>query len=213
MKKILIFTFAILLSSLAVLGQFFEGKITYSRTYKSENPDITAQQMESVMGSVQEYYIKRGSYKSILNGTLMQWQSYRNKKENRMYTKVSNSEFAFWNDASINDNPVISFEINQGVTEILGYKCDELILNCKSGVQKYYFSSELGIDITSFEKHKFGNWYEVLRHTKSVSLKSSVEDNELLITMEMVATEIKEMKLKNRFFKLPKGIKSQKAPE
>ncbi len=165
-----------------------------------------------MLGSKLEYYIKEGNYKSVTNGTLMQWQRYRNQ-ENKFYSKMSNSEIAFWNDASVNDNPVISFEINKGVIEILGYQCDELILNCKKGVQKYYFSPELAVDISLFEKHKFGNWYEIIKHTKSLSLKSSVEDKIFLFTMEMIATEVKEMKLQESEFELPKGIKTQKSPQ
>jgi hypothetical protein len=212
MKKILIITFAILLSSLTVFGQFFEGKIIYTTSFTSQNPQVTAEQWKLMMGSKFEYSIKGENYKSVMNGTLMQWQLYRNQ-ENKVYSKMSNSETALWVDASVNDNPVISFEINKGVIEILGYQCDELILECKNGVEKYYFSPELGVDISLFEKHKFGNWYEFLKHSKSLSLKSSVEDKTFLFTMEIVATEVKEMKFKNSYFDLPEGIKTQKAPE
>ena len=35
---------------------------------------MTDQQWLSMMGGTQEYYIKGGNYKSVTNGTLMQWQ-------------------------------------------------------------------------------------------------------------------------------------------
>ena len=93
-----------------------------------------------MMGTTQEYLIKDGNYKSSANGTFFQWQLYINK-DNKLYNKMSNSPTIFWNDGSVNPDEVIKAEINQGVIEILGYQCDELILTCKSGIQKYYFSS------------------------------------------------------------------------
>jgi len=47
-----------------------------------------------MMGSTQEYLIKGGDYKSIANGTLVQWQLFINK-DNKLYNKMSNSETAF----------------------------------------------------------------------------------------------------------------------
>ena len=88
---------------------------------------MTDHQWTSVMGSTQEYLIKGSDYKSIANGTLVQWQLYINK-DNKLYNKMSNSETAFWNDASVQGDEVLKVEVNKGVTEILGYKCDEVIL-------------------------------------------------------------------------------------
>jgi hypothetical protein len=53
---------------------------------------------------------------------------------------MSNSETVFWSDANIQGDEVLKVDVNKNVSEILGYKCDEVILTCKSGVQKYYFN-------------------------------------------------------------------------
>ena len=147
MSKLLVFAL-ITFSTLTVFGQNFEGKITYSNSYKNKNPQMTDQQWLSMMGGTQEYYIKGGNYKSVTNGTLMQWQLYINS-ENKLYSKMSNSETVFWNDGLTNTDSIISVELNKNVIEILGYKCDELILTCKSGIQKYYFNSTLEIGMIS----------------------------------------------------------------
>lgn len=208
MKKYFIIIFTVLFS-MTVFGQNFEGTIFYANSYKSNNPKMTDQQWTSMLGTTQEYLIKGGDYKSIANGTLVQWQLYINK-DNKLYNKMSNSETAFWNDASSQGDEILKIEVNKGVTEVLGYKCDEVILTCKSGVQKYYFNSKLSVDTKLFSNHKFGNWFDYLVKSNSLPLKSIIETTQF--TMESVATEVKSMKLNTKNFELPAGIKTEKSP-
>ena len=70
MKKTISIIFTVLIS-MTVFGQSFEGKILYTNSYKSKNPKMTDQQWTAMMGSTQEYLIKGGDYKSIVNGTLV----------------------------------------------------------------------------------------------------------------------------------------------
>ena len=50
------------------LGQTFEGKITYDRSFSSLHPDkVTPQDWTNLIGWKQEFYIKNGSYKSVSN--------------------------------------------------------------------------------------------------------------------------------------------------
>lgn len=207
MKKNLTLIFS-LLTAITLLGQSFEGKIIYTNSYKSKNPQMTDQQWATIMGSTQEYFIKRGDYKSISNGTFFQWQLYINK-DNKVYNKMSNSETAFWNDASVQGDEILKTETNKGVTEVLGYKCDEVIFTCKSGVQKYYFNSKLSVDTKLFANHKFGNWLDYLLKSNSLPLKSIIETAQF--TIESVATEVKLLKIDINTFELPKGIKTEKS--
>ncbi len=186
--------------SLKVFGQGFEGEIKYQNTYKSKNPTITDDRLTSLMGSTEEYFIKGAAYKTVLNGTLLQWQLYI-PAENKLYTKMSNKDSAISNDAAINDDSVISFVLNKAVTVVLGYSCDELILNSKSGIEKYYFSSKLSIDPNDYIKHKLGNWYTYVSMAKSVPLKIEVENPQF--SFVYIATEVKPLKLDDAFFRLP----------
>ncbi|TKB96817.1 hypothetical protein [Pedobacter cryophilus] len=209
MKKTVLSIAFSLLAIITTFGQNFEGKIFYSNTYKSKNPQMTDQQWTSIMGSKQEYLIKGGNYKSIANGTLVQWQLYING-DNKLYNKISNSETAFWNDGSLQGDEVLKVELNKNVTEVLGYKCDEVILTCISGVQKYYFNSKLAVDAKLFANHKFGNWFDYLSKSNSLPLKSIIDNAQF--TLESVATEIKSLKLDDKEFELPAGIKTDKSP-
>lgn len=195
--------------SVTVFGQTFEGKITYQNSYTSKLPNVQDQQFNSMMGTTQEYIIKGGDYKSSSNGTLVQWQLYINK-DNKLYNKMSNSETIFWNDGNTNPDSIISVEINKGVTEILGYKCDEVVLTCKSGLQKYYFNQKIAVDISLFKNHLYGNWYDFLKVSKSLPLKSIIETQQFTLVSE--ATDIKEMKLDDKEFQLPENAKTAKSP-
>jgi hypothetical protein len=189
-----------LLVSLNVFGQSFEGEIKYQNTYKSKNPTITDDRLTSLMGSTEEYFIKGAAYKSVLNGTLLQWQLYI-PAENKLYTKMTNKDSAISNDAAINDDSVKSFVLNKAVINILGYSCDELILNSKSGTEKYYFNSKLSIDPANYVNHKLGNWYTYVSMAKAIPLKIEVENPQF--SFVYLATEVKPQKLDNSLFRLP----------
>lgn len=188
------------LLTIASFGQSFEGKIIYKNSYKSKLANVTDEQFTSMLGTTQTYFIRNGEYKSETNGTFVQWQLYVNK-DNKLYNKMANSENLLWYDGATNSDTVLKTELNRGVTEILGYKCDELILICKSGVQKYYFNSKFSIDPSVYVNHKFGNWYDFVSRTKSLPLKSIVDNAQF--TLESVATEVKPLKIEKTFFDLP----------
>ena len=136
--------FIALLMLLSMVGfcQNFEGEIVYTNAYKSKSVMASDEQITSMMGSKQTYFMKGAEYKTVMNGKLIEWQLYVSK-DNKIYNKMSSSETVYWNDASKNDDVVLKSELHKEVTTILGYKCDELVLTCKSGTQKYYFNSKI----------------------------------------------------------------------
>ncbi|WP_211289892.1 hypothetical protein [Hymenobacter chitinivorans] len=191
------------------MAQNFEGRVLYANTYKSKLPNVTDQQWNDMMGTTQEYFVKGGSYKSVANGKLMQWQLFPGT-DNKLYTKMGNAEAAIWNDATVNPDEVLKAEVKKNAATILGYQCDELTLTCKSGVQKYYFSSKLALDPKLYENHKLGNWYDMLKNTKALPLKFVVDTPQF--SMESTATEVKPMKLTAATFELPAGVQTVKSP-
>ena len=190
-------------------GQIFEGKITYKNEFKSKIPNVPDEQLTAMMGNTLDYYIKDGNYKSTTNGTFLQWQLYINK-DNKLYNKMSNSATILWNDGAVNADEVIKSELNKGVTTILGYQCDELILTCKSGVQKYYFNSKLEIDPKFYENHKFANWYHYVSQSKAVPLKIMVDNAQFSVVS--MATNIQSQKIDAELFALPADAKLEKNP-
>lgn len=199
----------LLLSAPAIHAQPFEGKIVYENAYRSKVPNVSDEQFNTMMGTTQEYLIKGGNYKSVMGGSMFQWQLYRND-ENKLYMKMSNAPAVFWKDGSENPDEVQKAEMNKGVVTIQGHLCDALILTCKSGVQKYYFSPKLKVDPSLYSGHKFGNFSEYISRTRSLPLKIIIETPQF--TMESVATEIIPMKLADSEFELPPDTPVQKSP-
>lgn len=198
-----------LLIACCTSAQSFEGLIVYTNSYKSKTANVTDAQFTSMLGGTQDYYIKGGSYKSVVNGTFLQSQLYVNK-ENRLYTKVSNNEALLWNDGASNDAEIIKVESNKGVLTVLGYLCDELIFTTKTGTEKYYFNAAITIDPQLYANHKYGNWYDVVSRSKSLPLKTIVENDNFIL--ESTATGIKVMKIEDAFFALPANAKIAKSP-
>ena len=201
----ILFTFA----TTYCFAQSFEGKITYQNSYKSKIPTFTDEQFTAMMGGSQEFNMKGGNYQSSLNGTLVQWQVYLNK-DNKIYSKLSNSPAVLWNDAALNPDSVLSAKINKNVIDILGYKCDELILTCSSGIQKYYFNSKLKIDSNLFQNFKFQNWYEYVSRANAVPLKMIIDNAQF--SVESTATEVLVQKVDDALFALPPNVTLEKNP-
>ncbi len=208
MKRSLTFLLAAFLSTVCY-GQAFEGKIVYKNSYSSKMPNVTDQQLTTMMGPTQEYYIKGGDYKNTSDGSLLEWQLYSNR-ENKLYTKMAYSDTLLWNDAAVTTDEVLKSEINKGVTTILGYTCDELILTCKSGVQKYYFNTKFSADPQLFVNHKFGNWYDFLSRSNALPLKFTVDNEQFHLESEAVSAEA--LTLDNTIFELPANTQSIKSP-
>lgn len=198
----------ILFISISTFAQKFEGVVTYSNTYKTKTPTVTDEQLTEMMGDKHEYSTKNGNYKTESNGTLLLWQLYINK-DNKLYTKLSTSDTATWTDAGINNDIVISSVINKDVTEVMGYRCNELVLTCKSGIQKYYFnSSTMMMSAQNYLNHKFGNWLDYLMISNALPLKYIIENNQFIL--ESTAVQIFPQKLDEEIFLLPAGVKTEK---
>jgi hypothetical protein len=199
MSKTITFLLATFISIIS-FAQTFEGTIVYKNTYKSKIANVSDAQLTAMMGSRQEYMIKNGAYKSVANGLLFQWQLYVST-DNKLYSKMANSDSLLWTNAGINPDEVLEAKLIDEETEILGYRCTGLILKCKSGTQKYYFSTKLPVDATLYVNHKFGNWYDFISRSKSLPLKAIIENEQLIL--ENVATEVNRMELDNKVFELP----------
>lgn len=185
----------------------FEGEVTYTNTFRSKNAQLKEKQLSVMMGAVHNYFVKNGNYKTVTNGAFAQWQLYI-QKDNKLYNKMASSDTLYYNDGLDYDDEVLSTKLNKNVVTILGYSCDELILICKSGTQKYYYNSKLRIDSKYFVNHKYGNYYNYISKTNAVPLKTVIEDYDFI--MESTATKVEVKKLPETLFQLPANSKVTK---
>lgn len=207
--KHLIFTFAFALLTLFASAQYFEGKVVYQNKYTSKVSTVSDAQLASMIGSIQNWYIKGGSYRSETDGTYLIWQIYNNQ-DNKIYTKTSNSNNVFYSDAAISKSENIDIAITKNALTVLGYDCDQLILTTKQGSVTFYYSSKLPVNSKLFVNHKFGDWYAYLAQANAVPLKMVMETPQM--TVISTATEVKPMKLNAAMFTLPAGAEQVKSP-
>ena len=74
MRKVVL----LLLLIIPIVGftQFFEGKLTYTNSYKSKSTQLKDAQLATMMGSTQDYYIKGADYTSVFNGSKRELVGY-----------------------------------------------------------------------------------------------------------------------------------------
>ena len=207
MKKFLVIPLIVLFAR-STSAQIFQGSITYNNTYVSKLPNITDKQWGTMVGTIQEYFIKDGDYKSVTNGTYVSWQLYI-QSENKIYTRMGASGSVIWRAGDKNDDMVLKSELKPSAAQLMGYLCDELTLTWKSGIQKYYFSPRLGVDTKLYSKHLFGNWYAYLSKANALPIKSIIETPQFIMTS--TATAIKPGRLDDSIFRLPAGAKAEEA--
>lgn len=206
--KTLIVTALLFTSLLSLRAQSFEGRILYRNSYQSLG-DISEKQLAAMLGTTTEYLIRRGDYKTISNGKKLQWQLYT-CSENRLYCKTASSDTIFWFDGADADDEVIHAAVNRKVAKILGQDCDELVLTCRSGTRRYYYSSTYPIDARLFEKHRYDNWAEYTEKSRAVPLKIVIETADYRV--ESTAVEVKPMAIDDRTFTLFPGVLAQGRP-
>jgi len=188
-------------------AQPFEGQITYQNSYKSKVPGVSNKDYADMYGKSYVYSIKEGDYKIVTSNGMINWQLYINK-DNKIYNKIANAEAIVWIDGRQNFDSIISTEIKKNATEVLGYACDELTIICKNSIEKYYFSSYLPVDISKFTQHLYGHWYDYLKVSATIPLKTITENDQFVTTSTV--TNVKEMKLSESLFQLPRNAKIEK---
>ena len=207
MKKVISQT-VLLLFVLSATAQSFEGKISYSNSYQSKLANLKSEQLNSMMGTKQDYYIKGSDYKSVFNGAFTKMQLYK-ALENKSYTLTGKNDTLYWEDYSTNKDEAVKYELQKNKDTVLGIACDVLIVQANKSKTYFYFNSKYSVKSELFKQHNYGNWFYTISKTKALPLKTIYETDQFIVTS--TATEIKEMKLEDVFFEIPDKKKIAKA--
>jgi hypothetical protein len=183
-----------------LVAQPFEGTITYKNTYFSKIPSFSDQQLTSVMGDRQEYYLKGGNYKSVTNGTYSNLQIYK-ASDNKLYHQLGISDTLYWIDGAKENDPIKKHQISKSEETVLGVKCDVLTIETATGTASFYFNPKYAVDPDLFKNHNYVNWNFVMEQIKAVPLKFEIETPQFRLIS--IATEIKPQKLDDKVFDLP----------
>ena len=122
---------------------------------------------------------------------------------------MSMSDTLLWIAGNSNADEAVKYEIQKNKAEILGYKCDALVVQTNTGNATYYFSKKVKVNPKHYENHQYGNWALVMEQAKSLPLKIEMETPQFTLVSE--AVEIKEMELDSDFFDLP-NVPAKKSP-
>lgn len=197
MFRIICIAALLLLCASGAHAQYFEGKIVYSNTFNSKIKALNNTQLQYIVGSKMDYYIKGCNYKSISNGHSVTMQLY-DCSSNRVYNQTPKSDTLYWFSAAINTDTTFKYEIKKNADTVLGYVCDALVLTTKTGTTVLYYSKQLKVNAAAFKDHQYNNWALFTLQTGSLPLKMVIETE--VFTMESVATEVQELKLQEGFF-------------
>jgi hypothetical protein len=206
--KLNILIFIELLFVLNTEAQIFEGKITYINNYQSKLANLKSEQLNAMMGTKQEYFIKGNNYKSVFNGAFTKMQLYK-ASENKSYTLTGKNDTLYFEDYSINKDEAIKYELKKNQETVIGVLCDVLIIQASKSKTYFYFNSKYNIQPELFKQHNYGNWFYIISKTKALPLKTVYETDQFILTS--VATEIKEVKLEDSFFEVLDKKKTAKA--
>ena len=201
MRKIV--TSFILLISISVYSQDFEGKIEYKLSYyqKDSKAIIDSPEIIKLLGDTSTFITKKGFYKQITNSQYMAFQLY-DPKENRLYMKSKiESDTLFYIVTSKIKNTKFEYEIIKNADTILGHVCDKLSVRDSVGKQDYYFANDLKVSPEYFQNFTAFNKNKITDIMKSVFLRVDYYFINFIARME--ATVIIETKENNEEFLLP----------
>lgn len=187
----------LLAANLTCCAQTFEGKIVQSNRYKSKLANLKDEQLNSMMGTKQEYYIKSNNYKSVFNGKFVKLQIYKGD-ENRSYTLTAKTDTLYREDYVKNREPAVSFEIEKNKGTVMSIPCDVIIVNTFKSKTYYYYNSMYAVDPSLYSKHTYGNWYYIISKIKALALKTVYETEQFVLTS--TAVEITPMELAEELF-------------
>lgn len=177
----------------------FEGKIVYSLNFEDKTGALTKEQAKMIMGNQKIYTIKGSKYKNELGGMMKITQYYTG--QDTLFNQIEGMDNLLWVDARSNPDTLISYKIDKNAETINGIDCDLLTINSKEGVTKYYFNKKYSVRPEYYINHEYGFWKFCIDKTKSIPIKSVSDTKDVYI--EIVAKEIKKMKIEDSEFNIP----------
>ena len=190
--------------------EYFEGKIIYKNSAQSKNTSFTSEDLLRLSGDSSIFYFKNGNFRQDYDAKNLKQEFYI-QKDNRGYIRENNSDTLFWYDRSNPGTEILKHELNKNRSEILGIKCDELILYYQNKTITYYFNSDsLKINPKWYELFTDLNKNFTSKKMGVLFLKCQLEYPDAIF--QLTATSIVHEKLDNTFFQIPSNAVLIKVP-
>jgi len=186
--------------SIQLVGQDFIGEIKYKMSYEVKDQTlITVKQLESELGTKTTTYFYPGLYREISNASFMGLFLYRSPDTILYFKHHQRDDTLRTIPINIKPDQNLNYHIVENSDTILGYACDELIVETENGTTaSYFYSNDLAMDPKYYENFTDRHKYEKIQIMKSVYLK--YRSTSALFTVESEAIKIKQKKLSKRDF-------------
>ncbi|MFY0628951.1 MAG: DUF4412 domain-containing protein [Flavobacteriaceae bacterium] len=193
MKKTIIFTICFSLFQFTLQAQKnFEGVIKFKVDFKDKTGEMTKEQIEEYIGNEQTYYLKKGRYKSEMNGSLKVTTYYNGN--DTLFMKTSTINSLMYTLVTNEDEKVLSYKFSDVTETIAGVKCKLVIVKTNKGTHKYYYSKDVRIKPKFYKKHKAGLWSYFMKITKGgISIRSIADLDGSYNSIEAVSIERKKL--------------------
>jgi len=181
LKKQLLFWSTFLLWTTCLIGQSFEGIITYKMEAQNPNPEmipdsVFQQGLKETSGErgymVQTYYYKGENYMSEIDaGTQKGFQLY-NPGDGLLYSWQEGTDEAITVDSKKFMDELVEITASEETEVILGFTCNRLDIKSKFGETSVWFvAEEFIMDPAPFKDHLYGHWGPILQKTGAIPLK------------------------------------------
>ncbi len=213
MRKItgFILCFILVGSTSLLIGQSFEGSITYKLTAQNPNPEMISDEMwqESIKSQfgergymLQKYYYKNDKYISEIEaGGQLGYQAY-NPTDGLLYSWAKDSKEAVTVDSKKYLDELDEIIQQEETKEILGITCKSLLIKSSFGSLTIWYNPDyLKMDPSLYKGHKYGHFIQILEEIGCLPLMMVQESAMANFTIE--AIEYKEETVNAAKFTIP----------
>ena len=213
MKNIFIKVIVVsLFANTFIYAQSFEGWIEYRLDTKNPMPEkipdeIWDQKMKEKLGGseymIQKYTYKGSNYKSEIKlGEQSSVQLYK-PEEALLYNWDKGVNTAVTYNTKENKDKIVEVKEYSETEKILDIECKKITIVTEQGEVSYWFNENyLKMDAKLYESHKFNNYVDFLKLSKSLPLK--IEVKQFMIHMVFTALKYEYMKIDDNIFTMPK---------
>ncbi|GAA4462605.1 hypothetical protein GCM10023093_09530 [Nemorincola caseinilytica] len=177
----------------------FEGTIEFSTKEVAKDTLAGTGAYTSTFGTSYTTYLKKGSYKQVLEHGTLEWIMY-DKYANRYCFKAHDRDTIYFLDCSKETGRSAIGRIDAQAT-ILGYKCRAIEMKDEEGTQTVFYSPKLRMSKKYFTRHKCMSFDLMSEYCNAPYLKIIAETGSSTIITE--AKKVTRKKLDDNIFALP----------
>ena len=186
--------------------QEFEGKITYKHFVTAIDSLYNVEDDYEYAGKTSIFFYKEGNYKWVNDNAYVEMEIFSNS-ERTSCLKFKENDTILKLQSNIENEKIIEFSITKNGENILGKKCDVLIIKAGSNgnlwERRYSFNKDYKINPESFNNYKYNSTDFIYSKTKSLPLKIELIFKDRKVTY--IAMKIERIEVPLEIFNFPQN--------